>query len=152
MITKEHAIEMIALLAKEFKVPKPKFEMYVRGNRGHYRRAGKHGAIRISRRRMEEWVVLHEFAHHLDHAINKPRHSRSRYEHLYIFSKGRETYHDVPFRACLTKIAAAWYGDPAQYPWKQEYPAVRKWWESKLSTCQDSVPALDSSAHSGRTI
>jgi hypothetical protein len=131
-MTKEQAQEMLAILSAHFAVKQPKLNWSARTRRGWYN--PRTNTITVGPKHSDDWTVVHEFAHHLDRLVNRrPRKRRRWASGTYEVRVGLKLrgIHDVPFRFALLKVAEAWYGDSAKYPWHQEYPAIAKWWKAR---------------------
>lgn len=143
MIEKQEAQAIIDILNSYFQVPPVALcWRKMRGGRYH----SLHRAIAMGTLG-DEATVVHEFAHHLDRMTNKRRYNMDATQRRWSSSRAwngkqaRQGRHDVPFRAALVKVATAWYGDPAKYPWHDDYSAVFKWWAERVTSnaSQDST-------------
>lgn len=106
------AQEMLWALSAHFKVSTPKL-IFGRTRRGWFRvnRYTGEKSVSVHSSPVGGWSIantlIHEFAHHLD------------------YSRRGKTFHDKPFWEALTEVAAAWYGNPAEYCWHLEYATIR---------------------------
>lgn len=107
------AIVMLAVLSNKFDVP-PVQVAYTKG------RAYYHNDCIFLNEEDEEYVVLHEFAHYLDHRKGN-RASRDADRR----SRGsRRDPHGTAFVILLAAVATKYYGEPQSYPWHKDYRSV----------------------------
>ena len=79
--------------------------------------------------RPEEWIFLHEFAHHLN---------RTKY-----IGSG----HDRSFKQCLWRVVKAYYGNVTEYPWDREYRSVFKYYERRAAKMVDYENKAETKRH-----
>lgn len=60
-------------------------------------------------------LIVHEFAHALDHSRNK-----------YTINRGK-SQHPKRYFEILVEVIQYAYGDPKKYPWECDYATLRKW-------------------------
>jgi hypothetical protein len=96
-------------------------------------RSANHGTyfpnmIRVSRN-AEAWVVMHEFAHHLDREINGGVYRAYLYGEIngmrYRRPHTQALHHSEAFYFNLKRIVGAI--GCADYPWTKEYKQIKRW-------------------------
>ena len=99
----------IRFLSWQFGVQAPKVRFNGRKGSGHYKR---HGVLCLAKR-VEPWLVAHEFTHHLDRCLNfNPR------------TYWRE-WHSESFYFNLRRVISALA--IRDYPWATEYKQLARW-------------------------
>ena len=105
-MTPHEATEIVELLAREFRIRRPKVTF------GRTRRAWaskREWRIHLSKD-PSEFTVLHEFAHILSFKVY-----------------GKCVDHDERFCHQLWKVICVWYRNPMHYDWHREYERVKKY-------------------------
>lgn len=103
MITAERTLEIVEQLAEFFEVPAPK--VFMENTRKAYYRSFDYSIT--MRPTANEWVVLHEFAHHL-HYLRIPKDKKN---------------HGEGFYWCLRHTVDAF--GMKDYPWRKEYLGIK---------------------------
>ena len=108
------AWDALSVLAGHFGTSEPKL-IFGRTRRGWYRpanrRTGAPARISLHSTPIGGWSIsntlVHEFAHHLH------------------WTRTGDCNHNADFHRALTDVAAAWYGNPAEYCWHLEYATLK---------------------------
>lgn len=125
-MTREEATEAITLLAKEFRIQRPRLFWTRKASRGRARYRKYVITSGPNCWRGTEQSLIHEFAHMLTY---------KRYG-AHVAQHGEE------FRYCLWHVVIAWFGNPSRYAWDNEYKRVGQFGKQRL---QPEVESLSKS-------
>ena len=149
LLDEEQAMAMLEELNKAFNISPCglRVEHLEYGRRAYY----TDGVIFVAHKALDEFAILHEFAHHItdertrrikNHQASEKAYrkmiddwdfGRSAYLASYNLRKAtmkskpkRRKHHAREFIACLKKVAQVFYGNYKLYDWDREYKTVRK--------------------------
>lgn len=124
-ISQQDALALVALLSEACNVHKPRVDFAGRKlTRGTYW-PGKQ-MIRVAPQ-TQPWIVVHEFAHYLNHLENGIDGK--------IVSNNHEP-HSQAFYYKLRRVARLMGGD---YPWHREYKQVARWAKADAAACTEGA-------------